>query len=323
MADILTTKIPGYDAFSYTYDKEEAKKDPKKILLKATQQGGYGEEDKNGPNYQAQKKQVADWITTSIKSQMDAKVTKKETSQLSRNDEPEYLRTLRDKNKDQTAAAGAWNQLYTGKTAAEKKAAADILLGTPQAQAQGLLDIDLTTKGDIKLIYDNSKKNRTIKYLDNSGNPISFRDFAGLGVELHGVVDRNKAIAAGGGGSRTFGNVSDLSTVKSGREGTAPTENVRQKFVNLVDSSQISGGNESVVVPALQEIYGNFGFTFEESEPGYDSVNIVSPTGKKSGNIRVNTDDGIKKVKAFIKGNIDDKTLTDANSSGFLGGNVR
>ena len=82
MADILTTKIPGYDAFSYTYDKEEAKKDPKKILLKATPQGGYGEEDKNGPNYEAQKKQVADWITTSIKSQMDAKVAIKETSQV-------------------------------------------------------------------------------------------------------------------------------------------------------------------------------------------------------------------------------------------------
>jgi hypothetical protein len=229
--------------------------------------------DKNAPNYQKQYKQAADWITTSIKSQMDAKVAKKETSQLSRNDEPEYLRTLRDKNKDQTAAAGAWNQLYTGKTAAEKQAAAEILLGTPIAKSEGLLDIDLTKIGEIKLIYDNTKKNRTIKYLDNSGNPISFRDFSGLGVELHGVVDRTKAMAAGGGGSKTFGNVSDLSTVKAGRQGTIPEFSISIPATTLTLPSQKA-------TPSLQKIVPQ-GFTVED-KGGYtgNDILITAPNGQ-------------------------------------------
>jgi hypothetical protein len=46
------------------------------------------------------------------------------------------------------------------------------------------------------------------------------RDFSGKGVELHGVVDRDKAVRAGGGGTG-FGKVGaeELSTVRANRQG--------------------------------------------------------------------------------------------------------
>lgn len=143
MADILTTKIPGYDAFSYTYDKEEAKKDPKKILLKATPQGGYGEEDKNGPNYEAQKKQVADWITTSIKSQMDAKVAIKETSQVQLQEKRAPTQTEVDLNTQREMSKNLAQNLVYSLTGDTNKSAA----GTKYLSATTTLPIDKTKEG--------------------------------------------------------------------------------------------------------------------------------------------------------------------------------
>lgn len=97
LTSVLTGQVGGYSAESFTYDKNVAAKDPTKILLKPSVDGGPGIMDENAPNYQKQYKQAADWITTSIKSQMDAKVGVKETSQLSRNDAPEYVGDRNDK----------------------------------------------------------------------------------------------------------------------------------------------------------------------------------------------------------------------------------
>jgi hypothetical protein len=177
--------------------------------------------------------------------------------------------------KDQTAAAGAWNQLYTGKTPAEKKAAADILLGTPIAQSAGLLDIDLETKpGQIILKYADAKKNRTIDFVDANNNPISLRDFAGKGVELHGVVDRDKAVKAGGGG-KTFGRITDYSGIRSSRAGeAAPPVAVA---VPLSAITEESGNASSTLQSALPE-----GFVVTDNSIfGFgNGITVVAPNGK-------------------------------------------
>ena len=79
ITSLLTGQVGGYSAESFTYNKDEA--DEGKILLKPSPDGGPGIIDENGPNYEEQISKVRNWLTTSIKSQMDAKVGKSATPQ--------------------------------------------------------------------------------------------------------------------------------------------------------------------------------------------------------------------------------------------------
>ena len=131
----------------------------------------------------------------------------------------------------------------------------------------------MTTNGKIKLTYADPVKNRTIDYLDTNNNPVSLRDFSGLGVELHGVVDRDKAVKAGGGGTE-FGKVNDLTTVTSQRQGAAPV--TKRITIPLGAITEESG----VASKALQSALG----------PDF----IVEDTGGATGNtIIVKTLDGV------------------------------
>jgi hypothetical protein len=81
LPSLLTGQVGGYSSESFTYNKDEAEKDKNKILLKPSVDGSPGVMDENGPNYKEQKEKAESWLTTSIKSQMDAKVGKSATPQ--------------------------------------------------------------------------------------------------------------------------------------------------------------------------------------------------------------------------------------------------
>lgn len=222
LPSLLTGQIGGYSAESFTYNKDEAAKDKNKILLKASSDLGPGVMDVDGPNYKEQKAKAESWLTTSIKSQMDAKVGKSATAQAQLQESTEtqervkakYRPKVKDDDDTKTEAAGAWNQLFTGKTAAEKRAAAEILLGTPNAIKNKLQAVDLNSvPGSVVLKYEDSSKNRTIPMKGNT-----LFDFSSQGVELHGVVDRKKAYNAGGGG-KGYGDISDFSGIVAERQG--------------------------------------------------------------------------------------------------------
>jgi hypothetical protein len=221
ITSVLTQNLGGkYNEKSYVYDKDIVDKDKDKILLKIDPVSGLGTLDKDSPNYEAQVKEARAWVKGQMLSKMDAKRELSTTATTPYG--PQRQQWQDDNARDDAAkldAAGAWNQLYTGRTAAEKRTAAGILLGTDYAKKEGLLGIDLeSTPGVVNLIYQNSDKNRPIEMLDDNGNPIKLEDFAALGVELHGVNDRKKAMRAGGGGSG-YGNLSDWSGVKAERAG--------------------------------------------------------------------------------------------------------
>lgn len=240
LPSLLTGQVGGYSGESFTYDIKVAAKDSTKILLKASMDGSPGVMDENGPNYTAQKKQAEEWLTTSIKSQMDAKVGKSAVSQAQLQETADTKAAAdakyrpKDKNDESNEnSAGAWNQLYTGTTPESKKAAAEILLGTPKAIKAKLQEIDLNSvPGSVVLKYEDSSKNRTISMKGNS-----LYDFSSQGVELHGVVDRKKAFAAGGGG-KGYGDLSDFSGINAKRQGKITLSNdlIAQSSQNAVDN---------------------------------------------------------------------------------------
>ena len=226
--------------YKTTTDPAAAAKDPN-LILKVT------DPDTGRAEYKisdAAQKAGEDFLVQQILSGVTRKSTVDQGGQVQAQYAPEYVTRGRTEAKEADAAAGAWNQLYTGKTAAEKDAAAEILLGTPLAKKEELIDIDLGEEGKIKLIYADPIKNRTIEYLDANNNPLSLRDFSGLGVELHGVVDRDKAVKAGGGGT-DFGRVSaeDLLNVRASREGNATEELAPLDELNTIVSESTQNPN--------------------------------------------------------------------------------
>lgn len=126
LPSLLTGQVGGYSGESFTYDKNVAAKDSTKILLKPSMDGSPGVMDENGPNYAAQKKQAEEWLTTSIKSQMDAKVGKSAVAQAQLQERrPKTAEENSQKNMEQDAENFAANVafLQTG-TDAQKASAA-------------------------------------------------------------------------------------------------------------------------------------------------------------------------------------------------------
>jgi hypothetical protein len=275
LASILTTQL-NYNVDSFTRSPEVAK-EKGKILKKIDPITHFSTLDESGPNYKEQVKEASDWIRTQILSKMDNKVEVELGGFAPQPRQPsqyEYARA--DARKAGKAAVGAWNQLYTGKTAAEKQAAADILLGTPNAQSLGLLGIDVSTPGRVKLTYADSKKNRDIPMIDASGKPISIYDFAAIGTELHGVTDRNEAVKAGGGGSGygalTKEQLKDVKATRTGGGGVAPVVDILPELFT-VRSGPSTKSLQSLLGPSFKvtDMGGPFG----------NDVEVTAPNGQK------------------------------------------
>lgn len=74
LSSVLTMQLDKYDGTSFTYDKELAKKDPSKLLLKINPSTGLGILDESGAHYKAQEKEAQDWVKSQLLAKMDSKV---------------------------------------------------------------------------------------------------------------------------------------------------------------------------------------------------------------------------------------------------------
>lgn len=74
LSSVLTMQVGNYDGTSFTYDKELAKKDPSKLLLKINPSTGLGILDESGAHYKAQEQEAKDWVKTQLLAKMDSKV---------------------------------------------------------------------------------------------------------------------------------------------------------------------------------------------------------------------------------------------------------
>jgi len=328
ISSVLTQNTGKYSQESFTYDKDEAAKDKSKILLKINTSTGLPIIDKSGAHYKDQEKEAREWVRTQLLGKIDDKRQIDVTGTIPYGPQAQaWQYAAGQQAKDEQAAAGAWNQLYTGKTAAAKRDAADILLGTPNAQAQGLLGIDLETKpGTVILTYADPKKNREIPMAGST-----LFDFAGKGVELHGVVDRQKAVKAGGGGT-TYGAITDFSGVRSSRAGVQGAEDYTPKV------AQIAAGVENLIVPDdpkatqnnLINKFRNLGFSFRGYTNGFtdDMVDVTDATGKVIGSFNIDNKDDAAAIEDLIIKRFDRKAAANVfgaqkGKPTVTGGNVR
>ena len=81
LSSVLTENTGKYNDKSYTFDREEADKDPKKILVKVDPNTQLTALDETGKNYKSQYKEAADWVRTDMLSKMDQERSIKTTAQ--------------------------------------------------------------------------------------------------------------------------------------------------------------------------------------------------------------------------------------------------
>lgn len=98
LSSVLTENLGKYNADSYTFDKEEAKADPNKILLKINPTTQLSTLDESGANYAAQKKEAEEWVKSSFLAKLDSEVKKTTTAQTGE------LNTEGTKYRDEKAA---------------------------------------------------------------------------------------------------------------------------------------------------------------------------------------------------------------------------
>ena len=293
MASLLVDTL----RYKTTTDPAAAAKDPN-LILKVT------DPDTGRAEYKisdAAQKAGEDFLVQQIIGGVTRKSTIDQGGQVQRQDEPEWKANQRTGDKENEIAAGYWNDILSAKNTQEAQAAADVLIGTPRAIDMGLTEMDFTSNpGSVLLKYADPAMDRTIKIFDDSGSPVNRRDWAALGVELHGVVDRDKAIKAGGG-TKEYGGLTkeQYTNIGTKRQGVEPTTkfNVPVSAINL-DS------NEAAVSLSASAPEG---FEVKDETPNYgDEVSIKHiKTGKvlrfptqKTGEAATNI---VKDIQNFYK----------------------
>lgn len=265
----LLADTMGYD---WTDNPEEAKKNPNTVLGGVDPNTGQPSLEFTDKNRQDAKDFMMQQFLGTIK--VEEKV--QGMGQVQLQTEPEWKANQRAADKVNEVAAGAWNQVLFAETPEEAQAAADILIGTPRAIEMGLTEIDFKSiPGSVVLKYADPAMDRTIKMFNEQGTPVNPRDWAALGVEVHGVVDRDKAVKAGGGAG-TYGGLTkeQYTNIGTKRQGVVPTA----KF-NIPTSSISLDSNEAAVT--LKGMIPE-GFEVKDETPNYgDEVSIKHiKTGK-------------------------------------------
>lgn len=279
ISSVLTQNTGKYHFDSYTYDKDVAAKDPSKLLLKINPNTGLGTLDEKAPNYKTQVTEARDWVKSQLLSKLDKERSLTVTSTTpyapQPREESEYKAKTREENKSKLSVAGSWNDLYTAKTAAEKKAAAETILGSPVAKQQGLTGMDFDKNGAISLQYDNPKLNRTISMLDENQKPISLKQWGTKGVEIHNITDEDLLSKARGG---SFGEIqgTEWEKVKAERQGKKAEAPVVEILPELfrIKSKESSKSLQKKLGPTFKVTDKSLGGLF-----GND-VEVIAPNGE-------------------------------------------
>lgn len=265
-----------------------------------------------------QKKDVEAFIKGQIKNFIDQKTEKRPFQ------EPEPYRPQQwevegaNKTKAQTTNAGYWQQLRWGDKA-QKDAAANILLGTDAAKSMGLYNISVTPDG----------KGLKLEYTKESGIPArtipinsktSAREWAALGVELHGIEDADRAVkAAGAGASKPFQPFAPGSLAS--REYTVPSSDTYEKLNQSLSTKPLAdyvtqdGAEETA--SQLNGAYGDFGFEFDFDESGFTDDVIVKYNGQEVGKVAVdNKSIGSGNIASLMRKTLKTPPTSNAKGSG-------
>jgi hypothetical protein len=282
---------------------------------------------------EAQLKESTEFMRTNLRGKYDYKETSQAVSDYQAPSyAPQYVYAAGQQKKTEEDMVTQWMNIYTAKTAADKDAAAENLLGTLQNMNAGVIDVDPTATGVIIKYADG--RSIPIEYAQGGAGNTAYKSgdqWAAAGRILHGVGDQNMYNKYK---NSTFSNLADANewnNVGAAYSMPAATDNTSNQtsvaaFNRYVDDkagsvTELFGRTEGDAVPNLAAIFANTGFTFEEAGAGTDKVTVIAPDGttKKTFELDI-TDAGervpeVEALKAFMKANATVVSSSNWNSS--------
>jgi hypothetical protein len=280
---------PNGNAYGYTRDPN--KQDENTILLVADpNQPGSGKlvPDFSSEIGKKQYKEAEGFIGREIEKQLGRKETQKEPRQ-----ERESRITERKQEKLQGNVVDLWNSLYITKDPAKRNSIVSSILSSPynKQATNTLTGINFVSRNigtkDKPVMQDFME----VEYANPAGNrtgenaiPItdSYVDWAGAGVEIHGVQEKNKrekglnADSIFGGGE---GNSFEGTSARRGGEIESNAKNVRKQVRSMIGKNTFKDMSDNDVAIFLQSKLGALGFTFRPDSSGYNDVLVKYPGG--------------------------------------------
>jgi hypothetical protein len=299
LTSVLTQNVGGYDADSFIYDREEAEKNPKKILLKIDPNTKIPVMDESAPHFEEQKKEAETWVRTQMMNRLDSERKIGTTSQLN---ELQPKRAMNEREWDEKT------RRELGSNVAEQ--IAHVVSGNP-AQVQSALNYFKAKKIDINRfadrieisqpIYDaNGKptgKSEKIPYYFTKGgkiaNPIEFGKSLISGVDSEGIGENYIADQL----ASKFKRVGSTINTKTTGSGGARKRNTKVEFANfatknIATSDLFYKKDEFATVAELEKrLSGISGLTIETAKTigneiilkyGNNSVKVKTNEGKSS-----------------------------------------
>ena len=309
LADNMNINPRSGKPYTATYSKEEFDADKSGDVILMENRNGSGVIT---PKFKEEQiKDAEAYIKSQMTSYIDKTAEKRPFTEPGVDYAPEYVVKGASDRKDQETNAGYWQQIRWG-TQQQKEAAAQILLGTKAADDKGLYNMSVTPDGKgLRLEYtkESGRPSRTIS-IDPS---TSSKEWAALGVELHGIEDADRAVrAAGAGANKPF------KAPKSGglasRDYTPPSSVVAVTVPLGAITEESSAASETLKssLPNGFQVKDTGGYTGNTIEVTAPNKKVYKYTSKKG-----TTDAATIKVdlEAFVKAN---------NTGGAMtGGNVR
>lgn len=245
-SSVLADYIGGYDVVT---KRDKLSKDPAEREKQVYIDISNGKEGR-AELTESQKKIARERIGVVLEGMIDSKYEIKETAKV---EIPvsrlKYWQSIKNADQAKETIATYWNQLGWG-NAEEKAKAAQDLISNINVKEQGVLGLQPSADGkELTIIMADSKYTQTIDLTKN----YSPEEWAGLGSVLHGMADKNKAVAAGGGwqkGKTYQYQKESVGPMQSGlggpemlfigtesvREGGKPTEDIDVTFREVLDS---------------------------------------------------------------------------------------
>lgn len=288
LADNMNINPRTGNQYTATYSKKEFDADKSGDLILMENQNGSGV---IMPRFkEEQRKDAEAFIKGQIKNYIDQKSEKRPFQEPGVDYAPEYVVRGASDRKNQETNAGYWQQLRWGNQA-QKEAAAQILLGTKAADDKGLYNMSVTPDGKgLRLEYtkESGRPSRTISINPNT----SAKEWAALGVELHGIEDADRAVrAAGEGANKPF--QLPKSGALASRDYTPPSSDAYEKLNESLSTKPLADyvttDKAEETASQLNAAYGDFGFEFDFDESTFGTTDdvIVKYNGQEVGKVAV------------------------------------
>jgi len=277
LASVLSVNTGKYNAESFIYDKDQAAKDPTKILMKIDPTSKFPVMDETAPHFEEQKEQAAKWVKTQMLSKINRSRKIDAGGQLS---DQTYHASAAEieagKQKTSNAETGEMiAALYSGSDE-DVAAAMSYFKGLDYVDDMGRLDNGEGFWVDLK----DDAGNITRKNIDFTANDkeigVENAVKAGTKLFLGNAADTTQSLKRIGKYKKQKRNTTYAVAQEEARNDYSPE--VKAYVASVPKGSIIKGDDTIDSVGRLTDAYGDLGFTFEKKEKGI--VKVVSLDSK-------------------------------------------